>query len=59
MVLRAGAPPIEPAELERFANEHLTGYQRPVDYRIVEALPRTPSMKVSQPEVRRLFEELS
>jgi acyl-CoA synthetase (AMP-forming)/AMP-acid ligase II len=59
VVLRADAPGIDVAELERFASEHLTGYQRPVDYRIVEALPRTPSMKVSQPEVRRLFEEPS
>ena len=57
VVLRAGAPVIDESELERFANEHLTGYQRPVRYRIVDALPRTPSMKVSQPEVRRLLEE--
>ncbi len=55
MVLRAGAPVIDEGELERFANEHLSGYQRPTRYRIVDALPRTPSMKVSQPEVRALF----
>ena len=57
VVLRAGAPVIGEAELERFANEHLTGYQRPTRYRIVDSLPRTPSMKVSQPEVRRFFQE--
>jgi len=56
VVLRRGAPAIDEAELVRFAAEHLTGYQRPTQYRIVEALPRTPSMKVSQPEVRQLFE---
>jgi acyl-CoA synthetase (AMP-forming)/AMP-acid ligase II len=56
VVLREGAPVIDEAELERFGAEHLTGYQRPTRYRIVSALPRTPSMKVSQPEVRRLFE---
>jgi acyl-CoA synthetase (AMP-forming)/AMP-acid ligase II len=56
VVLRPNAPAIDEAELERFAAEHLTGYQRPARYRIVDALPRTPSMKVSQPEVRRLFE---
>lgn len=55
LVLREGAPRIEEAELRRFATERLTGYQRPARYRIVDALPRTPSMKVSQPEVRRLF----
>ena len=56
VVLREGAPVLDEAELGRFGAEHLTGYQRPTRYRIVEALPRTPSMKVSQPEVRRLFE---
>jgi acyl-coenzyme A synthetase/AMP-(fatty) acid ligase len=58
VMLRPGAPVIDEAELERFASEHLAGYQRPTRYRIVEALPRTPSMKVSQPEVKRLFESL-
>lgn len=57
VVLRSGAPPVDTRELERFAAEHLVGYQRPVRYRIVAALPRTPSMKVSQPGVRELFEE--
>ncbi|MAG34253.1 MAG: AMP-dependent synthetase [Deltaproteobacteria bacterium] len=57
VLLREGAPTIDESELERFAAEHLTGYQRPTRYRIVAALPRTPSMKVSQPEVRHLFEQ--
>ena len=57
VVLRSGTPVVGEAELERFADEHLTGYQRPTRYRIVDELPRTPSMKVSQPEVRRLFQE--
>lgn len=56
VVLRPGAPAIDAAALERFASEHLTGYQRPARYRIVDALPRTPSMKVCQPDVRRLFD---
>lgn len=51
-----GAPPLDVEMLAAFAKDHLTGYQRPVDYRIVEALPRTPSLKVSQPGVRALFE---
>jgi acyl-CoA synthetase (AMP-forming)/AMP-acid ligase II len=53
--LRKGTPPLDVSELEAFANEHLTGYQRPAHYRVVDALPRTPSMKVSQPQVRQLF----
>ncbi|MGE4652512.1 MAG: fatty acid--CoA ligase family protein, partial [Myxococcota bacterium] len=56
LVLRDGAPRVDEAEIQRFANERLTGYQRPTRYRIVEALPRTPSMKVSQPGVRDLFQ---
>lgn len=56
VVLRPGSPGVDETELERFAAKHLTGYQRPARYRIVEALPRTPSMKVSQPGVRSLFE---
>lgn len=56
VVLRKGQPAVDEAALERYAREHLVGYQRPTQYRIVDALPRTPSMKVSQPEVRNLFE---
>jgi long-chain acyl-CoA synthetase len=44
-----------PDELRDFLRGALPPYQVPVQIRIVEALPRTPSMKVSQPEVRRLF----
>ena len=55
VLLRTGAPAIDEQELERFASENLVGYQRPTRYRIVEALPRTPSIKVSQPAVRELF----
>ncbi|MEJ2205784.1 MAG: fatty acid--CoA ligase family protein [Gemmatimonadota bacterium] len=41
--------------LMRFAREHLTSYQVPVEIRIVSQLPRTPSLKVSRPRVRDLF----
>jgi acyl-CoA synthetase (AMP-forming)/AMP-acid ligase II len=46
----------DPETLRDFAREQLTAYQVPVEIRIVAALPRTPSLKVSQPEVRALFE---
>ncbi|MDH0426651.1 class I adenylate-forming enzyme family protein [Stutzerimonas stutzeri] len=63
---RLGAVPVAAVQLEdgasataeeliAFAREKLTSYQVPVSLRIVTALPRTPSMKVSQPEVRALF----
>jgi acyl-coenzyme A synthetase/AMP-(fatty) acid ligase len=37
--------------------DRLASYKVPVAVRIVDALPRTPSMKVSGPGVRALFEE--
>jgi len=44
-------------EILAFAREHLTSYQAPAAIRIVPALPRTPSLKVSQEGVRALFED--
>ncbi|MBV1901403.1 MAG: acyl--CoA ligase [Kordiimonadaceae bacterium] len=52
-----GAPAIEPDQLKDWCREKLTGYQVPVKILIIEELPRTPSLKVSQPAVRKLFEE--
>ncbi len=42
-------------ELMAFAREQLTSYQVPREIRVVDALPRTPSMKVSAPGVAALF----
>jgi len=46
---------VSESELDRFARQHLIAYQVPVRFKIVDALPRTPSMKVSQPDVRAMF----
>lgn len=54
--LRPGADVPQPDELRRWCTERLTKYQVPVAVKIVDELPRTPSMKVSQPMVRALFE---
>jgi acyl-CoA synthetase (AMP-forming)/AMP-acid ligase II len=43
--------------LKQFAQTHLTPYQVPVKFKIVESLPRTVSLKVSRPDVRALFTE--
>lgn len=53
--LRRGSaePPV--AELEQLARRHLTAVHVPVEIRIVPSLPRTQSMKVSIPDVKRLF----
>ena len=52
--LREGAS-IDAEALRSFARERLASYQVPAQIRIVAALPRTPSLKVSQPGVKELF----
>jgi long-chain acyl-CoA synthetase len=65
---RLGAVPVAAVELEAgaqvaahelldFARARLASYQLPAKLCIVRALPRTPSLKVSQPDVRALFAE--
>jgi len=39
-----------------YLREHLAPYQVPREIRVVEHLPRTPSLKVSAPGVRALFD---
>ncbi|MEE3329221.1 MAG: AMP-binding protein [Myxococcota bacterium] len=55
----AGAEPVSVDALLEFARDLLARYEVPSELRIVEALPRTPSLKVSQPGVRALFEGFS
>jgi acyl-CoA synthetase (AMP-forming)/AMP-acid ligase II len=52
--LVAGASASEDA-LRDFARQHLASYQVPARILVVGALPRTPSLKVSQPGVVALF----
>jgi acyl-CoA synthetase (AMP-forming)/AMP-acid ligase II len=52
--LESGAAASED-ELRDFARQHLASYQVPARIRIVAALPRAPSLKVSQPGVKALF----
>ena len=54
--LRAGSEPVDAEELLAFARDRLARYEVPSELRIVDVLPRTPSLKVSQPEVRALFD---
>lgn len=46
---------VEEMAIRDFISERLAPYEVPERIRIVPALPRTPSMKVSQPGVRALF----
>jgi acyl-CoA synthetase (AMP-forming)/AMP-acid ligase II len=50
---------IDSAELLDFVRERVTRYQVPAQLLIVDELPRTPSLKVSQPKLRDLFERQS
>ena len=43
-------------ELRDFLRERLTAYQVPTKLLEVQDFPRTPSMKPSQPELRKLLE---
>jgi acyl-CoA synthetase (AMP-forming)/AMP-acid ligase II len=54
--LHEGAPPIDGEQLRAFARQHLVTYQVPKEIRVVERLPRTASMKVSEEGVRALFQ---
>jgi acyl-coenzyme A synthetase/AMP-(fatty) acid ligase len=55
LVLRAGAPRPSDEELAAWVKGKLIAYCVPTAFRIVDDLPRTPSMKVSAPAVRDLF----
>jgi acyl-coenzyme A synthetase/AMP-(fatty) acid ligase len=55
-----GGEPQAPAESDLIAwlDARLPRYQVPVAVRIVDELPRTPSMKISKPALRALFDGL-
>jgi len=55
-LLKTGATAPAEDELRAFLKERLMPYQVPVEMRCMEDFPRTPSLKVSQPELRKLFE---
>jgi long-chain acyl-CoA synthetase len=48
---------VSPDELRRFVRERLVSYQQPVDYRLLEALPRNTMGKVLKRVLRASWEE--
>jgi long-chain acyl-CoA synthetase len=54
-IVKTSANPPTPDELGAFLRERLMPYQIPVVLRAVDDLPRTPSLKVSQPALRELL----
>ena len=55
-VLRRDAQQPSDEALAAFLKERLLAYQVPVRFLCLAELPRTPSMKVSQPDLKALFE---
>jgi long-chain acyl-CoA synthetase len=55
-IARSNADAPDAESLRAFLREKLLPYQVPVEIREVSEMPRTPSLKVSQPELRKLFE---
>ena len=53
--LRPGAPQPSKEELDVYLRQQVYATHIPVAYQFVDALPRTPSLKVDLPAVRRLF----
>lgn len=53
--LRADVPMPTEGELQTYLREKLTAYQVPTRILVVTSLPRTPSMKISQPGVKALL----
>ncbi|MBV9996368.1 MAG: long-chain fatty acid--CoA ligase [Caulobacteraceae bacterium] len=54
--VRSGASAPSEAELKEFLRTRLMPYQVPARFLAVEDFPRTPSMKVSQPDLKALFD---
>ena len=55
-IARSGVDAPDEETLRAWLKERLMPYQVPVKLKRVEELPRTPSMKVSQPALKALFE---
>jgi long-chain acyl-CoA synthetase len=57
--LRPGQPRPSDDELRAHARRHLYSTHVPVHFRIVDRLPRTPSMKIYLPGVKSLFSDIA
>jgi long-chain acyl-CoA synthetase len=55
-IVRAGVEPPSEDGLRTFLRERLAPYQVPARFMQVADFPRTPSLKVSQPDLKALFE---
>ena len=56
LMLKQNAPRPSSEEMSAFARERLLPYQVPVQFLIVDDVPRTPSMKPALPQIRAMFD---
>ena len=56
-IVKAGASAPTEIDLTTFLRQHLMPYQIPVLLLAVDELPRTPSIKISQPALKALLEQ--
>jgi long-chain acyl-CoA synthetase len=54
-IVKNGQPGPSEEDLRAFLKERLLPYQVPVTLLAMDEMPRTPSLKVSQPELKKLF----
>jgi len=54
--LQPGAPQPSNEELQQFLRTRLKPYEIPTAFAVVTEMPRTPSMKISQPAIAALFQ---
>jgi acyl-CoA synthetase (AMP-forming)/AMP-acid ligase II len=55
-IAKSNSGSLDPERLRAFLRERLLPYQVPAEILEVSEMPRTPSLKVSQPELRKLFQ---
>ncbi|MBV9996745.1 MAG: long-chain fatty acid--CoA ligase [Caulobacteraceae bacterium] len=54
-VIEAPGASLDPEGIRAFLKERLAPYQVPVDYKFVDALPRTNTLKISRPELKAML----
>ena len=55
IILKDGAEALKSDDMRAYLRERLVPYQVPVHYRIVDDIPRTPSMKPATLPLKKLF----
>ncbi len=54
-IIEAPGGPVDVEALRAFLKERLAAYQVPVDYRFIDAFPRTTTMKIARPELKKML----